>query len=271
MRPAFSGPSGMNRASKYIADSEIRNYTPGDDIRAIDWKVTARFNEPFIKKFIEERDLSVYFVLDISGSENFGSDITKKRKSIELIASLMFSALRNNDKVGLFLFTDNIEKYILARKGKKHIFKVLSELLSYKPQSKKTDLKNSLASVSNILKKRSIVFIVSDFYSEDFLKPLKILKRKHDLVLIKISDKREKEIPDIGLIELEDEETGEQILVDTSNVEFRNNYINLINLHDEKLKTQFKKYKLDFIEITSEEPYEKPLRRFFKIRQHRNI
>ena len=254
-----------------IEFSEIREYKPGDDVRAIDWKVTARFNRPFIKEFIEERDLNVYFVLDVSASSSFGNNIEKKRKSIELIASLMFSAMKNNDAAGLFLITDKLEKFIPARKGKKHILRLITELLTFNPESKKTNLLEPFKSVSKIIKKRSIVFVVSDFFSDDFSKPLKVLKKKNDVIAVRIMDKREKEIPDIGYIELEDEETGEQILVDTSDENFRENYARLIWENDKKLEKMFKKYKIDFIEILTDESYEKPLKKFFKIRKFREI
>jgi len=254
-----------------IEFSEIREYKPGDDVRAIDWKVTARFNRPFIKEFIEERDLNVYFVLDVSASSSFGNNIEKKRKSIELIASLMFSAMKNNDAAGLFLITDKLEKFIPARKGKKHILRLITELLTFNPESKKTNLLEPFKSVSKIIKKRSIVFVVSDFFSDDFSKPLKVLKKKNDVIAVRIMDKREKEIPDIGYIELEDEETGEQILVDTSDESFRENYSKIIKENDKKLESMFRKYKIDFIEILTDESYEKPLKKFFKIRKFREI
>jgi len=254
-----------------IEFSEIREYNPGDDIRTIDWKVTARFNHPFIKEFIEERDLRMFFAFDVSGSGSFGNNISKKKKAIELTASLMFAALRNNDKVGLFLFTDNVEKFIPARKGRRHILKLISHLVSYEPKSKKTDLNNSLSYVSKVIKKRSILFIISDFYSPDFSKPLKILRNKHDIVAINISDLREKEIPDIGLIQLEDEETGEQLLVDTSDSDFRINYINAVKKAQRKLDFQLRKMKIDVINLLTNEAYEIPLKRFFKIRKQRVV
>lgn len=252
-----------------IEFSEIRDYRAGDDIRAIDWNVTARFNHPFIKEFIEERDLRVYFVFDISGSGSFGNIIAKKRKAVELTASLMFSALRNNDNVGMFLFSDNVEMFVPARKGRKHVLKLVRNLVSYEPVSKSTDIGNVLAYISKVIKKRSIMFIVSDFYSGDFLKPLKILKNKHDVVAIRVSDTREKELPDIGLIELEDEETGEQLLVDTSDEEFRQNYVNIMKEEEEKLRSLFKKHKIDVVEVITDEPYEKPLQKFFNARKRK--
>lgn len=254
-----------------IEFSEIKDYSPGDDIRTMDWKVTARMNHPFVRKFIEERDLRVYFVLDISGSGSFGDQIEKKRKAIEIIASFMFSALRKNDNIGVFLITDKIEKFIPARKGKKHLLRSLSTTLSFEPESRKTNLDNSLKSVSKILKKKSVVFVISDFYSEDFSKSLKSLKKRHDTIAIRVIDKREKSLPDVGYIYLEDPETQEQLLVDTSDSEFRENYKKLIEKNDLHLKQFFKKNNIDFIEIFTSESYIKPLKKFFKIRKFRSV
>ena len=252
-----------------IEFSEIREYTHGDDIRTIDWKVTARMHAPHVKEFIEERDLRVFIVFDISGSGNFGNNLTKKRKAIELAATLMFSALRNNDNVGLFLFTDKVELFIPARKGRRHILKLLRTLISHQPQSMKTNLNNSLASVSKIIKKRSIVFVISDFFADDFSAPLKILRNKHDVIAVNINDSREMKISDVGLIELEDEETGEQILVNTSDEEFRENYINIIQKEQTKLHKLFQRMKIDLVSIKTDESYEIPLRKFFHLRKMR--
>ena len=250
-----------------IEFSEIRDYRAGDDIRTIDWKVTARFNHPYIKEFIEERDLQVYFVIDVSGSGSFGTNISKKEKSLEIIASLMFAALKNNDGVGIFLITDNIEKFIPARKGRKHILQLLDILVSFTPNSAKTNLKKSLEQVSKTIKRKSIVFVISDFidYSE-YLKPLKILRKNHDIIALKITDPREKEIPDIGMIELEDEETGEQILVDTSDEKFRNSYSRLIAENDSQFLTNMKKIKVDIIPLSTDQDYSTSLKKFFKRR-----
>ena len=254
-----------------IEFSEIRDYRPGDDIRAIDWKVTARFDRPFVKEFIEERDLNVYFVFDYSGSNYFGDLVEKRRKAIELTATLMFSAMRNNDNVGLFIFTEDIERFIPARKGRRHILKLISSLVSHQPQSRKTNIEKSLFYVSNIIKKRSIIFILSDFYNQDFAKPLKILKRRHDVIAVKVSDPREAEIPDVGLIRLEDEETGEQLLVDTSDQSFRENYAKVVNEEEKRLNHLFNKNRIDVINISTDKSYELPLKRFFKIRERRVI
>ena len=253
-----------------IEFSELREYRSGDDIRSIDWNVTARYNQPYVKEFVEERDLHIYFILDMSGSGSFGNKISKKRKALEIVASLMFAALRNNDNTGIFLFTDKIEKFIPARKGRKHVFQILSSIISFKPKSKTTDVKTTLIQVSQILKKRCILFIISDFFdSNDYVKPLKILRGKHDVIIIKISDFREQEIPEIGLIELEDEETGEQILVNTSDPVFQKKYTQIVSNNESQMISNLIKLKIDFIKILSDENYAIPLRKFFKKRIRR--
>jgi len=254
-----------------IEFSEIREYKLGDDIRSIDWKVTARFNRPFVKEFIEERDLNVYFVFDYSASNNFGSNVEKVRKSINLTATLMFSAMRNNDNVGLFIFTEDVELFIPARKGRKHILKLISTLVSFKPKNSKTNIQKSLSHISNFLKKRGIVFLISDFYNQDFAKPLKILKKKQDVIAIQVTDDREHEIPDVGLIQLEDEETGEQILVDTSDEEFRKNFSKLVSKEQSRLKDVFNRNKIDTMTISTNIPYDLSLKRFFKLRELRGV
>jgi uncharacterized protein (DUF58 family) len=251
-----------------IEFSEIRDYRPGDDIRAIDWKVTARFNHPYIKEFIEERDLQIYFLIDLSESGNFGTNVSKKQKSLEIIASLMFAALRNNDRFGVFLITNKVEQFIPARKGRKHLLQVLNSIVSFTPDSLKTDLQNSLVQISKIIKRKSVLFIVSDFIDEsEFLKPLKILRKKHDIIALKITDQREKEIPDVGLIELEDEETGEQILVDTSDDNFRSLYSNLISENESQFISNLRKIRIDTLSLLTDQNYAIPLRKFFRRRK----
>ena len=250
--------------------SEIREYIPGDDIRAIDWKVTARFNHPYIKEFIEERDLHVYFVIDVSGSGNFGANISKKEKSLEIIASLMFAALRANDGIGVFLVSDKVEKFIPARKGRKHVLQSLNAISYFVPNSAKTDLKRSLEQVIKTIKRKSIVFVVSDFIDKsEFLKPLSMLQKRHDVIALRIIDPRERTIPDVGLIELEDEETGEQILVDTSDEEFRESYARLVAQNDSQFESEMKKIKIDAISFVTEQNYAIPIRKFFKQRKRR--
>jgi len=252
-----------------IEFSEVREYVLGDDVRTIDWNVTARMNHPFVKEFIEERDLTIYIVFDISASGEFGYQRMKKSYAVELAASLMFAALRNNDKVGLCLFTSDVERFLQARKGKRHVLMLIRELLYYSPKHKQTDLNRVLVYLSKVLKKRAIIFIISDFMTGRFYKPLKIIKRKHDIVAIRIVDPRELEIPDVGFIELEDEETGEQILVDTSDYRFRENYKSTMLKMAEELKRNLNKISIDLVEIRTDEPFDVPLRKFFKLRKKR--
>jgi len=252
-----------------IEFSEVREYVPGDDVRTIDWKVTARFNSPFVKEFIEERDLDIYIVFDCSASNEFGFEKSKKEVGIEIAASIMFSAIRNNDNVGLCLFTDYVERFIRPRKGKKFVLRLLRELIYYQSKNKKTDLNNSLIYLSKILKKRSILFIISDFLSANFEKPLKFLKNKHDVILIKLSDIREKEIPDLGYILLEDGESGEQILVNSSDVNFREIYNKKVEEENKKLFNKMKKLGIDVIQVDTIEPFYIPLMKFFNMRRKR--
>jgi len=249
-----------------IEFSDIRDYRAGDDIRAIDWKVTARFNHPFIKEFIEERDLRVYFAFDMSASGSFGSNISKRSKALETVAGLMFAAMNNNDNVGLFLFTDRIEKYAPARKGRKHVLSLLSKLVSYEPISPGTDLGAALTYISKVVKRRSVIFIISDFFTGDFLKPLRILRNKNDVIALRIVDEREMEIPDVGLIELEDEETGEQLLLDTSDRYFRENFRLLMKKKGDELGKALRSVNTDMVCVLTSEPYEVPLKKFFKTR-----
>ena len=250
-----------------IEFSEIRDYRIGDDVRAIDWKVTARFNHPYIKEFIEERDLHAYFVIDVSGSGNFGSNVSKKEKSLEILASLMFAALQNNDGIGVFLVAEGIEKFIPAKKGRRHVLHLLNVVLNYKPKSLRTNLQKSLEFVSKTIKRKSIVFIVSDFSDEtNFFKPLKILRRKHDVIALKIIDPREQQMPNVGLIELEDQETGEQILVDTSDVQFRESYSELISTKNSQFFLDMKHHKIDAVSLSTEEDFAVPIKKLFKKR-----
>ena len=254
-----------------IEFSESREYRIGDDIRSIDWKVTAQFDHPYIKEFIEERDLHVYFALDMSGSSSFGNNMTKRNKAIEIVASLMFAALKNKDNIGVFLCTDTVEYFIPARKGRKHLLQALSKIVQFQPTSTQTNLRQSLEYISKVIKKRSIVFIVSDFFDEEFYHPLKILRNKHDVIALRVLDEREQEIPDIGLIELEDEETSEQLLVDTSDEEFREAYIRLMQQRESTLIQNLRKIKIDVVSIFTDESFEVPLKKFFKQRMQRVV
>lgn len=254
-----------------IEFSEVREYVPGDDVRAIDWNVTARLNAPFVKEFIEERDLTLFIVFDLSSSNEFGFQRSKKDVCYDIAASLMFAAMRNNDNVGLCLFTDRVEKFVPPRKGKKHILKLLRELIYHEPKSKTTDIRTALSYLNKVIKKRSIIFIISDFLTPDFEKPLKQLKSKHDVILVDMADVHEEDIPDIGYAFLEDYETGEQILVDTSDSEFRMRYTELVRTSREALLTTLKRLNVDIIRMNTSEPFYIPLQTFFKMRERRVV
>jgi len=252
-----------------IEFSDVREYVYGDDVRSIDWNITARMNHPYIKEFIEERDLNVVLVFDVSASSEFGTQKEKRESAIEIAASLAFAAMRNNDNVGLILFTDKVERFIPLRKGKRHILKLIRELIYYKAKNKSSNLKNSLDFLK-ILKKRAIIFIMSDFFVEgNYTKALKLIKRRHDVIAINMSDIREQEIPDIGYVELEDSETGEQILVDTSDKEFRKEYVRLVKKRNKSFTQKMRKLGIDSIQLLSGESFEVPLKKFFAMRIRR--
>ncbi|NAS88616.1 DUF58 domain-containing protein [ANME-1 cluster archaeon AG-394-G21] len=252
-----------------IEFSEVREYVPGDDVRTIDWNVTARFNAPFVKEFIEERDLTMIIVFDLSSSNEFGFQRSKKDMGYDIAASLMFAALRNNDNVGLCLFTDRVEKFIPPGKGKKHMLKLLRDLIYFVPKNKTTNIPVALTYLNNIIKRQSIIFIISDFLSTDFECPLKQLKNKHDVILVDISDVREEDIPDIGYVFLEDSETGEQMLVDTSDLEFQKRYTALANKRSDDRLSRMKRLNVDMIRMNTSEPFYIPLQQFFKMRNRR--
>ncbi len=247
-----------------IEFTEIREYVPGDDIRSIDWKVTARYNHPFIKEFTEERDQTFYFVIDISGSSGFGSTVTKQIKILEVTASLAFAAIRNNDRVGLMLFSDQVEKFIPAKRGRKHLAGLFNEMIDHKAASKKTDLAVAARYLANILSRRTSVIILSDFASPSFFLPLRILQRRHEVIAIRVVDPREQDLPDVGLIELEDPETGEQVLVDTSDPVFRQRYRELVAESDKRLHADFARNRIEEVTLSTDEPYDVPLKEFFR-------
>ena len=247
--------------------SEVRNYQFGDDVRAIDWNVTARYNEPFVKVFEEERELTLMLIVDISGSEFFGSDNALKKNIItEISATLAFSALQNNDKVGLILFTDQIELYIPPKKGKTHVLRIIRELIEFKPESKKTDIGIALQFLISVIKKKSIAFILSDFISPDFEKTLIVTAKKHDVTGIRIYDKLEEAIPNLGLVSMFDQETEEIRLVDTSSLELRNKYRKLNSLNFKKTNELFTKNGAGTLVCRTDESYVKKLLSYFKKR-----
>jgi uncharacterized protein (DUF58 family) len=263
----FSGEYHSAFKGRGMAFSEVREYMPGDEIRTIDWNVTARFNRPYVKVFEEERELTVMLIVDISASESFGTKEMLKREIIaELCAVLAFSATQNNDKIGLTLFTDQIELYVPPKKGKKHILRIIRELIEFQPTGKKTDIKEALRYFTNMVKKRSIAFIVSDFMDDNFEEALKVANKKHDIVALKIEDDIENEIPNVGLIQLKDNETGQTKWINTSSKKTRTKYkANAIKRNGE-LKETFRKAGVDYTTIATNRPYIIPLMNLFKQR-----
>lgn len=254
-----------------IEFNEVREYIAGDDIRAIDWNVTARAGTPFVKRYIEERELTVMLMVDLSGSQHFGSsDNLKNELAAEISALIAFLAIKNNDKVGLLIFSDNCEKYLPPQNGRLHVLRVIREILGFQATGTGTNISGALNIVHKVLKHRSIIFLISDFRDHDFEKSLKSIASRHDLVAINITDPRETDFPEIGIVEFEDNETGEKILFDTSSkssrVEFRRNALERIKQNAQ----MFKANKIDVIEIATDKSYLEPLQKFFMKRQHRN-
>jgi len=266
----FSGEYHSVFKGRGMEFSEVREYQFGDDIRNIDWNVTARFGHPYIKVFEEERELTVILMVDLSGSLMFGSiSKTKQRIAAELSAILAFSALKNNDKVGLILFTDKIEKFVPPRKGRKHVLRIIREVLSFEPEGKATNLKGALEFMNNAIKKKSISFLISDFLDEGYEKILRIVGRKHDLIGIVLDDRREKEIPNIGLVKLVDAESGIERWIDTSSTRVRTQIIADQKEREKNRNSIFMKSGLDRIEVTTGSNYIQPLVQFFRRREKR--
>ncbi|MCB0309381.1 MAG: DUF58 domain-containing protein [Bdellovibrionales bacterium] len=251
---------------------EVREYQPGDDIRTIDWNVTARMNHPFIKRHRDERELTVMFVVDVSGSSKFGTiDRFKNETAAELTALLAYAALKNNDKVGLLIFSDRVEHYIPPKKGRAHIWRLIREILSFEPNSKNTDFEKPLSFLNQVLKKKVTCFLVSDFQVDQFETILSVTSRRHDLVAISIQDPREVTLPNIGLIELEDAESGMVTIVDTSKSKVRTTYKSREQQRQMSLSKFFQGSKIDHIQIQMDKPYLDVLVRFFKSRESRSI
>ncbi len=250
--------------------SEVREYQPGDDIRLIDWNVTARNGSPFVKVFEEERELIVYLLVDVSASGEFGSIQQLKRDmGAEIAAVLGFSAIKNNDKVGLILFSDDIEKYVPPKKGKSHVLRVIRELLYVKPKRTGTSIKNALDYLLKVARRRSVVFILSDFLDDDYWTSLKIVNRKHDLIGIRLYDPAETEIPEFGLAKVKDPETGEAFWIDSSSKEARDRLKKEIIHKTESFKKKTIKTGLDLIPISTDQDYVDPLMSFFRLREKR--
>jgi len=266
----FSGEYHSVFKGRGMEFSEVREYTIGDDIRNIDWNVTARFGHPYVKIFEEERELTVMLLVDMSGSLSFGSvEKTKQKIAAELSAILAFSALKNNDKVGLILFTDRIEKFIPPKKGKTHALRIIREVLSFEPQGKETNIKTALEYFNHTIKKKAIVFLISDFMDAGYEKILKIVGRKHDLIGIVLQDQREKFLFNIGLAKFYDAETGEVRYLDTSDKQIKKEFDAYSKMMKEKRKSLFISSRLDSIEIETSQSYIKPLVDFFKQREKR--
>ena len=266
----FSGEYHSVFKGRGMEFAEVREYQVGDDIRTIDWNVTARMGHPFIKVFEEERELTVMLLIDMSGSLMFGTvDKTKQRIAAELSAVLAFSALKNNDKVGLILFTDEIEKFVPPRKGKTHVLRIIREILSFEPRGNQTNLKSALEYFNHAIKKKSIAFLISDFIDDGYDKILRIVGKKHDLIGIVLKDPREEQLPNAGLIKFRDAETGEIRYIDTNNKQVQSYFNDNIKQRNEQRKQLFISSRLDSIEIDSGESYVKPLVNFFKLREKR--
>lgn len=266
-RHIFAGQYHSAFKGRGIAFSEVREYQYGDDIRTIDWNVTARFYHPYVKVFEEERELTVMLLIDVSGSGNFGTNKTFKRDVMtEVAAVLSFSAIYNNDKIGVIFFSDNVEKFISPQKGRKHILRIIRELLDFKPVSTRTNLDAPLRFLTNGIKKRCTAFIISDFLGPDFEDSLRIASGKHDIVALKIADPVEKNIPDIGLVKICDSESGIEKWIDTSQKSIRKGYQLWWDNHISGIRCVFQKCGVDYTEISTEGDYVKPLLDLFEKR-----
>ena len=267
----LAGEYGSVFRGRGMEFDEVREYMPGDEIRSIDWNVTARTGHPYVKRFVEERELTVMFLVDLSSSGAFGS-VRKLKNEIaaELCALLAFSAVKNNDKVGMIVFTDRVEMFIPPKKGTKHVLRVIRELLNFKPRPASTDIEGALDYLGRVTTKRSVVFLVSDFQAEGFEKKMRVLGKRHDLIAVTIVDPREVRLPDVGLIELEDSETGETVLVDTGSAAVRKRYERLGREEQARLKGLFSSMGVDQIEVMTDRDYVPGLISFFRTREKRH-
>ncbi|MEM1338895.1 MAG: DUF58 domain-containing protein [Bacteroidota bacterium] len=263
----FGGEYHSTFKGRGMTFSEVRQYQFGDDVRAIDWNVTARYNEPFVKVFEEERELTMMLMVDVSGSELFGT-VTQFKKEIltEISATLAFSAMQNNDKVGLILFSDAIELFIPPKKGKSHILRIIRELLEFEPKSHKTDIAEALKFCTNVMKKKAIVFVLSDFMAEHYADTLRIVGNKHDVTGIRVYDEKEELIPNLGIIQVQDAETGKQLLVNTSSKKVRHNYWKYHTERVDYFNNAFTKSGSGVISCQVDESYVKKLLGYFKRR-----
>ncbi len=270
----FAGEYHSAFKGRGMTFSEVREYQYGDDVRNIDWNVTARFNHPYIKIYEEERELTVMLLVDVSNSRVFGTQSQLKKNLItEISAVLSFSAIHNNDKIGVILFSDKVEKFIPPKKGRTHILRIIRELINFTPENKETNIAEALRYLTNAIKKRSTAFLISDFIDDDpdsglprFDEAIRIANRKHDIIGLKIYDKREKEIPSVGIIRMKDAETGEYAWVDTTSVSLRENYANWYRTMEMSVSDTMVRAGVDFVSIATDEDYVKPLIKLFKKR-----
>ncbi len=249
---------------------EVREYAPGDDVRTIDWNVTARTGTPYVKRFVEERELTVFLVVDLSGSGEFGSsEQLKNEVAAELCALLAFSAIKNNDKVGVVAFTDRVEKFIPPKKGSSHVLRLVRDLLKFEPEGCGTDLGAALEFVGRVARRRAIVFLISDFLAHGYLKPLRLVAGRHDLVAVALADPLEHALPDVGLVELEDSESGERLTLDTSSAEIRGRYKALARVRERERQELFRTTGVDEVRVVAGEDYVRDLMSFFRQRERR--
>ena len=255
-----------------ITFDEVREYQIGDEIRTIDWNVTARMGQAYIKQYVEERELVMMLVVDMSASTNFGSITeTKAEIATEIAALLAFSAIKNNDKVGLICFTDTVEHFVAPRKGKRHVLRVVRDILHFQPKQSGTNIEAALAFVDQVLKPHSVVFLISDFKDTGYEKQLRLSSKRHSLTAITLQDRREVELPDVGLIELEDAESGERVILDTHSEEARQLYTEINQRADAERRQVFRANQVDSIHIRTDEPYVKPIIQFFRQRASRRL
>lgn len=253
-----------------MAFSEVREYQYGDDIRNIDWNVTARFNHPYIKIFEEERELTVMLLIDVSGSNEYGSrNLFKEEQMMEIAAVIAFSAINNNDKVGVIFFSDKVEKFIPPKKGSSHILRIIRELIDFKPESQKTDVSEGLRYLTNAIKKRCTAFVISDFIDTNFEEALRIAGNKHDVVALRVFDESETRLPNIGLVKIFNKESGKHSWVDTASRRTRQKYDEWWRIHEQYLDSLFKRSSTDYVSISTNEDYVKPLVGLFKVREAR--
>ena len=263
----FGGEYHSTFKGRGMTFSEVRQYQYGDDVRNIDWNVTARYQEPFIKVFEEERELTMMLMVDVSGSEFFGTEKQFKNEIVtEIAATLAFSATQNNDKIGLILFSDAIELYIPPKKGRTHVLRIIRELIEFKPKSKQTNVAEALKFLSNVMTKKAIVFVLSDFITDDYKQTLKIVSKKHDVTGIRVYDNGEETIPNLGMVQMQDEETGELLLVNTSSKKVRLNYSKFYQDKVDYYKDSFTKSGAGIINCRVDESYVKKLLGYFKRR-----